>query len=156
MTKQKDRLGGLEVRGLIDILTNSNFLKLIKIISHFLLFFLCNLIFSQSSKIKQLESQRLLIKKEIENINSLLFDNSKTTKIAYNDLENISIKITKNEELIKLTNQQINVVTTEINKKNDSIDLLGHEIEKVRGQYASMIMNSYKSKLKESRLMFLL
>ena len=33
-----------------------------------------------------------MIKKEIENINSLLFDNSKTTKIAYNDLENISIE----------------------------------------------------------------
>ena len=104
---------------------------MIKIISHFLLFFFCNLIFSQSSKIKQLESQRLLIKKEIENINSLLFDNSKTTKIAYNDLENISIKIEKNEELIKLTNQQINVVTTEIEIKNDSIDMLGLEIEKV-------------------------
>ena len=129
---------------------------MIKIISHFLLFFFCNLIFSQSSKIKQLESQRLLVKKEIENINSLLFDNSKTTKIAYNDLENISIKIEKNEELIKLTNQQINVVTTEIEIKNDSIDMLGLEIEKVRGQYASMIMNSYKGKLKESRLMFLL
>ena len=88
--------------------------------------FFCNLIFSQSSKIKQLESQRLLIKKEIENINSLLFDNSKTTKIAYNDLENISIKVAKNEELIKLTNQQINIVTTEMvifelleNSKND-------------------------------------
>ena len=118
--------------------------------------FFCNLIFSQSSKIKQLESQRLLIKKEIENINSLLFDNTKTTKIAYNDLENISIKITKNEELIKLTNQQINVVTTEIEIKNDSIDMVALEIEKVRGQYASMIMSSYKSKLKESRLMFLL
>ena len=129
---------------------------MIKITSHFLLFFFCNLIFSQSSKIKQLESQRLLVKKEIENINSLLFDNSKTTKIAYNDLENISIKIEKNEELIKLTNQQINVVTTEIEIKNDSIDMLGLEIEKVRGQYASMIMNSYKGKLKESRLMFLL
>ena len=118
--------------------------------------FFCNLIFSQSSKIKQLESQRLLIKKEIENINSLLFDNSKTTKIAYNDLENISIKVAKNEELIKLTNQQINIVTTEIEKKNDSIDFLGTEIKKVRGQYASMIKSSYQSKLKESRLMFLL
>ena len=129
---------------------------MIKIISYFLLLFFCNLIFSQSPKIKQLESQRLLVKNEIENINSLLFDNSKTTKIAYNDLENISIKIEKNEELIKLTNQQINLVTSEIEKKNDSIDLLELEIEKVRGQYALMIMNSYKSKLKESRLMFLL
>lgn len=118
--------------------------------------FFCSTTFSQTPKIKQLENQRLIIKKEIENINSLLFNNSRTTKIAYNDLENLAIKISKNEELIKLTNQQINMVTTEIDKKNDSIDFLNKEIKKVREQYALMINNSYKSKLKESRLMFLL
>jgi len=118
--------------------------------------FYCSATFSQTSKIKQLENQRSIIKKEIENINSLLFNNSRTTKIAYNDLENLAIKISKNEELIKLTNQQINMVTKEVDKKNDSIDFLNKEIEKVREQYALMINNSYKSKLKESRLMFLL
>ena len=134
------------------------FLKLAKLKSYCLIsiVFYCSATFSQTSKIKQLENQRLIIKKEIENINSLLFNNSRTTKIAYNDLENLAIKISKNEELIKLTNQQINMVTKEIDKKNDSIDFLNKEIEKVREQYALMINNSYKSKLKESRLMFLL
>ena len=146
------------VPGLIDILIDSNFLKLINIKTYSIIsiFFFSCWTFSQTTKIKQLESQRLLIKKEIENINSLLFNNSKTTKIAYNDLENISIRILKNQELIRLTNQQINILTNEIDKKNDSIDFLKSEIIQVRKQYSLMIKNSYKSKLKESRLMFLL
>ena len=156
--KQKDHQVGLVVPGLIDILIDSNFLKLvnIKTYSLIIIFFFSSWAFSQTTKIKQLESQRILIKKEIENINALLFDNSKTTKIAYNDLENISIRIYKNQELIKLTNQQINILTNEIDKKNDSIDFLESEIKQVREQYSQMIKNSYKSKLKESRLMFLL
>ena len=156
--KQKDLQAGLVVPGLIDILIDSNFLKLVNIKTYSLIFifFFSSWAFSQTTKIKQLESQRILIKKEIENINSLLFNNSKTTKIAYNDLENISIRIIKNQELIKLTNQQINILTNEIDKKNDSIDFLESEIKQVREQYSLMIKNSYKSKLKESRLMFLL
>ena len=156
--KQKDLQAGLVVPGLIDILIDSNFLKLVNIKTYSLIFifFFSSWAFSQTTKIKQLESQRILIKKEIENINALLFDNSKTTKIAYNDLENISIRIYKNQELIKLTNQQINILTNEIDKKNDSIDFLEGEIKQVREQYSLMIKNSYKSKLKESRLMFLL
>ena len=156
--KQKDLQAGLVVPGLIDILIDSNFLKLINIKTYSLIFifFFSSWAFSQTTKIKQLESQRILIKKEIGNINALLFDNSKTTKIAYNDLENISIRIYKNQELIKLTNQQINILTNEIDKKNDSIDFLESEIKQVREQYSLMIKNSYKSKLKESRLMFLL
>ena len=156
--KQKDLQAGLVVPGLIDILIDSNFLKLVNIKTYSLIFifFFSSWAFSQTTKIKQLESQRILIKKEIENINSLLFNNSKTTKIAYNDLENISIRIYKNQELIKLTNQQINILTNEIDKKNDSIDFLESEIKQVREQYSLMIKNSYKSKLKESRLMFLL
>ena len=156
--KQKDHQVGLVVPGLIDILIDSNFLKLINIKTYSLIFifFFSSWAFTQTTKIKQLESQRILIKKEIDNINALLFDNSKTTKIAYNDLENISIRIYKNQELIKLTNQQINILTNEIDKKNDSIDFLESEIKQVREQYSLMIKNSYKSKLKESRLMFLL
>ena len=156
--KQKDHQVGLVVPGLIDILIDSNFLKLINIKTYSLIFifFFSSWAFTQTTKIKQLESQRILIKKEIGNINALLFDNSKTTKIAYNDLENISIRIYKNQELIKLTNQQINIITNEIDKKNDSIDFLKSEIKQVREQYSQMIKNSYKSKLKESRLMFLL
>ena len=86
--KQKDLQAGLVVPGLIDILIDSNFLKLVNIKTYCLIFifFFSSWAFSQTTKIKQLESQRILIKKEIENINALLFDNSKTTKIAYNDL----------------------------------------------------------------------
>ena len=66
-------------------------------------------LYSQTSKIKELESQRLKLKNEIKEINSLLIDNTKKTKMAYGDLENISIKINRNQDLIKITNvSQIN------------------------------------------------
>ena len=84
--KQKDLQAGLVVPGLIDILIDSNFLKLvnIKTYSLIIIFFFSSWAFSQTTKIKQLERQRIIIKKEIENINALLFEISKTTKIAYN------------------------------------------------------------------------
>ena len=50
------------------------------------------------------------LKKEIQQINSLLIDNYKITKTAYGDLENISIKINRNQDLIRITNQQINLL----------------------------------------------
>ena len=55
-------------------------------------------LYSQTSKIKELESQRLKLKNEIKEINSLLIDNTKKTKMAYGDLENISIKINRNQD----------------------------------------------------------
>ena len=103
--KQKDLQAGLVVPGLIDILIDSNFLKLVNIKTYCLIFifFFSSWAFSQNTKIKQLESQRILIKKEIENINALLFDNSKTTKIAYNDLDGSSAFMSSKLKVIPST-----------------------------------------------------
>ena len=76
--------------------------------------------YSQTSKIKELESQRLKLKNEIKEINSLLIDNSKKTKMAYGDLENISIKINRNQDLIKITNDQINMLVNEISENENN------------------------------------
>ncbi len=50
------------------------------------------ILYAQNSKIKELENKRIQLKKEIKQINGLLIDNNKQTKMAYGDLENISIK----------------------------------------------------------------
>ena len=65
----------------------------------------------------ELENKRIQLKKEIKQINGLLIDNNKQTKMAYGDLENISIKINRNQDLIKITNEQINLLTTRISNK---------------------------------------
>ena len=113
-------------------------------------------LYSQTSKIKELESQRLKLKNEIKEINSLLIDNSKKTKMAYGDLENISIKINRNQDLIKITNDQINMLVNEISENENKVSELNIIVEKAKDDYSKMVFNSYKSRLKESKLMFLL
>ena len=82
------------------------------------LFFFClfitvslNQSFSQIKNDEQekLESQRLKLKKEIKQINNLLFSNTKIRKIALNEIENIETRLNVRLELIKVTNQQANL-----------------------------------------------
>lgn len=131
-----------------------------KKISLFLIInFLASIILSlnaQNQKIKELENKRMQLKKEIQQINSLLIDNNKITKTAYGDLENISIKINRNQDLIRITNQQINLLTNQIIKNEDQVVELNIIVEKAKDDYSKMVFNSYKSRLKESKLMFLL
>ena len=112
--------------------------------------------YAQNSKIKELENKRIQLKKEIKQINGLLIDNNKQTKMAYGDLENISIKINRNQDLIKITNEQINLLTTRISNNKEKLNELEIDVMKAKSDYSKMIYNSYKSRLKESRLMFLL
>ena len=131
-----------------------------KKISLFLIInFIASIILSlnaQNQKIKELENKRMQLKKEIQQINSLLIDNNKITKTAYGDLENISIKINRNQDLIRITNQQINLLTNQIIKNEDQVVELNIIVEKAKDDYSKMVFNSYKSRLKESKLMFLL
>jgi septal ring factor EnvC (AmiA/AmiB activator) len=111
---------------------------------------------AQTQKIKDLENERKVLKNEILEINSLLINNSKKKKNVFNDLESLTYKINKTETLIKLTNDQINLLNFEVEKNEDKIDKLNIEIIAARKDYSDMIFNSYKSRLKENRLMFLL
>ena len=111
---------------------------------------------AQTQKISELENKRKILKEEILKINSLLIDNSKKKKNAFSDLEHLTFKIIRKEELIKLTNQQINLLNSDVKKNEEKIEKLNIEILRARKDYAKMIFNSYKSRLKESRLMFLL
>ena len=111
---------------------------------------------AQTQKISELENKRKILKEEILKINSLLIDNSKKKKNAFSDLENLTFKIIRKEELIKLTNQQINLLNSDVKTNEEKIEKLNIEILRARKDYAKMIFNSYKSRLKESRLMFLL
>ena len=113
-------------------------------------------IHAQSTKIKELENKRIQLKKEIKEINGLLIDNTKQAKMAYGDLENISIKINRNRDLIKINNQQINLLTSTIVKNERKVNQLKIDVDKAKNDYSKMIYNSYKSRLRESRLMFLL
>ncbi len=122
-----------------------------------LLFFLFSAsAFSQSKKQQELEERRQELRKEIQQINTLLFQNKNQKKSQTTLIEDVNYKISVRKNLIKVTNEQANLLTREINANQKNIDELRDELKTLKDNYAKMIVHSYKSKSEQSRIMFLL
>ena len=104
---------------------------------------------------QELEAQRLRLKKEIKQINNLLFSNKETRKNVVTEVEDLQVKLNVREELIKVTNAQVNLVTRKINLNQRNISSQRKELEELKADYAKMIQYSYASKSLQNRLMFL-
>ncbi len=126
---------------------------------YFLLFFILWLgsIHSQqiSKQQKELEAQRLRLKKEITQINILLFTNKKTRKNVLTATEDLQVKLDVYVELIKVTNQQANLLTRKIKVNERNISAQNEELKKLKIEYADIIQKSYSSRSLQNRLMFL-
>ena len=112
--------------------------------------------FSQSKKQQELEERRQELRREIKQINDLLFKNQSQKKSQTSLIEDLSYKVSVRQNLIKITNQQANLLTREINANQKKITELREELKILKDNYAKMIVTSYKSKSEQSRIMFLL
>ena len=108
-----------------------------------------------SKQQKELEAQRIRLKKEIRQINTILFKNSKTRKNALTEVEDLQVKLNVRSELIKVTNQQANLLTSKIRINEKNISVQRKELEDLKSEYANLIRKSYESKSLQNRLMFL-
>jgi septal ring factor EnvC (AmiA/AmiB activator) len=108
-----------------------------------------------SKQQKELEAQRIRLKKEIRQINTILFKNSKTRKNALTEVEDLQVKLNVRSELIRVTNQQANLLTSKIRINEKNISVQRKELEDLKTEYANLIRKSYESKSLQNRLMFL-
>ena len=108
-----------------------------------------------SKQQKELEAQRIRLKKEIKQINTILFKNSKTRKNALTEVEDLQVKLNVRSELIKVTNQRANLLTSKIRINEKNISVQRKELEDLKSEYANLIRKSYESKSLQNRLMFL-
>lgn len=113
-------------------------------------------VFSQVDKRKALEAKKARFEKELKQINALLFNNQKEEKSVITLIEDLDYKLSVKKNIIAITNAQANLLTREINTNQNEISDLRAQLKQLRDDYASMILKSYKSKSKQSKLMFLL
>lgn len=111
---------------------------------------------AQSKKQKQLEAKRQQYKKELRQLNALLFQGKKEQKSILVNVENLNYKVTVRQNLISITNQQANLLTKEINANQKQISKHRDKLKVLKEEYAAMIVKSYKSKSEQSKVMFLL
>ena len=104
---------------------------------------------------KKLEAQKISLKKEINQINSLIADSRKKSKNLANELEDIQLKITVRDKLINVNNSQLNNLTNIISNQSDKLTDLETNLIKLKNEYEKIIYSSYKKRSTEMKLMFL-
>lgn len=106
-------------------------------------------------KQKQLEAQKISIKKEIQQINTLINDSRKKSRSLVDELEDIQLKILVRDRLIRVNNSQVNNLNNIISNQNERIADLEVDLKKLKDEYSKIIYSSYKKKSSEMKLMFL-
>ena len=104
---------------------------------------------------KKLEAQKISLKKEIIQINSLIAESKKISKNLADDIEDLQLKISVRDKLININNSQLNNLTNIINNQNDRIDDLEVNLINLKNEYEKIIYNSYKKRSTQMKLMFL-
>ena len=104
---------------------------------------------------KKLEAQKISLKKEISQINSLITESKKISKNLADDIEDLQLKISVRDKLININNSQLNNLTNIINNQNDRIDDLEVNLKNLKNEYEKIIYNSYKKRSTQMKLMFL-
>ena len=104
---------------------------------------------------KKLEAQKITLKKEINQINSLIAESKKRSKNLADDLEDLQLKISVRDKLININNSQLNNLTNIINNQNDRIEDLEVNLINLKNEYEKIIYNSYKKRSTQMKLMFL-
>lgn len=121
----------------------------------FCLFF-GHLAYCQSSEQKNLEERKQTIIAQIQQMTLMRSEQTQERKSIINQIEEINQKILARTRLIRITEQQMALISKEINANIKNLGMLRKELDFQRKEYANLIVQSYKNKSQQSRLMFLL
>lgn len=104
----------------------------------------------------QLELERKELAKEIKSISNLRKKGNMQKQSALIEVEDLNRQIIALDRLIKITNQQANYISKEINRNQKEVEQLNIDMANLKKDYAELIRKSYKSKLQQNRILFLL
>lgn len=111
---------------------------------------------TQAQSRKELENQRKKIKKEMKQINSLIFNTKKKKTNALDDLKDLNQKISTRERLIETIELETEELNKEIKNNTEKLKNNQKQLKKLKDEYSEMVVKSYKSKSQQSKTMFLL
>ena len=104
---------------------------------------------------KNLEAQKISLKKEINQINLLINESRKKSKNLSNELEDLQLKISVRDKLININNSQLNNLTNIIYNLTEQLKTLETDLIMLKKEYEKIIYTSYKKRSTEMKLMFL-
>lgn len=103
---------------------------------------------------KDLENKKKRINEEISEINSILNETKANKKSSIGALININMKIEKRQDLINTINAEITELNKEIKTSEKRSEILKNNLEKLKSDYARMIVFAQRNQDSYSKLMF--
>ncbi|MBA3662848.1 MAG: peptidoglycan DD-metalloendopeptidase family protein [Bacteroidetes bacterium] len=115
-----------------------------------------NTVFSQSSSKskKDLENKKKRITEEINEINSMLNETKANKRSSLGALVNINMKLEKRQDLINTINAELSELNKEIKTNENKSKILKSNLEKLKGDYARMILFAQRNQDSYGKLMF--
>jgi septal ring factor EnvC (AmiA/AmiB activator) len=105
---------------------------------------------------KELEQERIKLQEEIKETKDLLFKSQKKEKNLLSDLDDLNSLIYVRTKLIRTIEAETKELNKDIKENEKEVGQLQNRLEELKEEYAAMVVQSYKSKTQQSRLMFLL
>ena len=122
----------------------------------YLLFIVFSVSAQQSTRVSELEKQRLATLSEIEETSRLLKENARTTGNALNRLNLLVQQIDSRKKMIQLLNSEIVTMGDEISSKETQTQLLEKELDVKKQNYAASLRKMYLHKNNIDNLLFIL
>lgn len=116
--------------------------------------FVHQLSFSQTRD--ELEKERQQIELQILQINNSLSQNQSKKQSVLDKVQTLNQRISAAEALVKVNNREANILSREIDANSQAIDKLRSQLKKLKSEYSQMVLDAYKSKSSQNRIMFLL
>ena len=110
------------------------------------------MLFAQSKE--ALERKRQELTSDIKQIEKLIDNSLNKKRTLVTNLENLKFKIDLQKKLIININNQLNIIVDEIDRNTIELNQLLKKQKKVKEDYASMVLKSYKHKSTLNRIMF--
>jgi murein hydrolase activator len=108
----------------------------------------------KSSK-RDLENKKKRINQEIKQINQMLSETNANKKSSMGALVSLNIKLQKRQELINTINAQLNELDRDISKNQGQVVRLKSNLEKLKKEYARMIVFAQRNQDAYTTLMFI-
>ena len=121
-----------------------------------LLFLFVPLLGIGQTKQKDLEQRKKALLEQIKQMSALRQQQSQQRKSTIQQIEEANEKILIRTRLIQINQQQANLLSKEIADNEDQLRNLKKELIYHKDEYAKIIVQSYRSKSAQNRLLFLL
>ena len=111
---------------------------------------------AQTNRKTELEQQKIRLLDEIELANKILEETRENRASTLGNIETVEQKLRLRQNLVRTLDRETELITREMDMLQSEIDTMEKQVARLKEDYAEMIRQAYKSRSKQSRLMFLL